>query len=114
VSIRKVDDLVEALGADTGISKSEVSRICKDLDEEVGAFCDRSLADTTYPYVFLDATYCKARVNHRVVSQAIVVAIGVTADGRREVLGMDVGDSEDGAFWTAFCRGLKARGLAPR
>ncbi len=111
VSTRKVDDLVKALGADTGISKSEVSRICKDLDEEVGAFRDRSLADTTYLYVFLDATYCKARVNHRVVSQAIVVAIGVTADGRREVLGMDVGDSEDGAFWTAFCRGLKARGL---
>ena len=111
VSTRKVDDLVKALGADTGISKSEVSRICKDLDGEVGAFRDRSLADTTYPYVFLDATYCKARVNHRVVSQAIVVAIGVTADGRREVLGMDVGDSEDGAFWTAFCRGLKARGL---
>ena len=111
VSTRKVDDLVKALGADTGISKSEVLRICKDLDEEVGAFRDRSLADTTYPYVFLDATYCKARVNHRVVSQAIVVAIGVTADGRREVLGMDVGDSEDGAFWTAFCRGLKARGL---
>ena len=61
--------------------------------------------------MFLDATYCKARVNHRVVSQAIVVAIGVTADGRREVLGMDLGDSEDRAFWTAFCRGLKARGL---
>jgi len=111
VSTRKVDDLVKALGADTGISKSEVSRICKDLDEEVGAFRDRSLAGTTYPYVFLDATYCKARVNHRVVSQAIVVAIGVTADGRREVLGMDVGDSEDGAFWTAFLRSLKARGL---
>lgn len=111
VSTRKVDDLVKALGADTGISTSEVSRICKDLDEEVGAFRDRSLADTTYPYVFSGATYCKARVNHRVVSQAIVVAIGVTADGRREVLGMDVGDSEDGAFWTAFCRGLKARGL---
>ena len=96
VSTRKVDDLVKALGADTGISKSEVSRICKDLDEEVAAFRDRSLAETTYPYVFLDATYCKARVNHRVVSQAIVVAIGVTADGRREVLGMDVGGSEDG------------------
>ena len=111
VSTRKVDDLVKALGADTGISKSEVSRICKDLDGEVGAFRDRSLADTTYPYVFLDATYCKARVNHRVVSQAVVVAIGVTADGRREVLGMDVGDSEDGAFWTGFLRSLKARGL---
>ena len=111
VSTRKVDDLVKALGADTGISKSEVSRICKDLDGEVGAFRDRSLADTTYPYVFLDATYCKTRVNHRVVSQAVVVAIGVTADGRREVLGMDVGDSEDGAFWTGFLRSLKARGL---
>jgi transposase-like protein len=111
VSTRKVDDLVKALGADTGISKSEVSRICKDLDADVAAFRDRSLKDTTYPYVFLDATYCKARVNHRVVSQAIVVAVGVSADGRREVLGMDVGDSEDGAFWTAFLRGLKTRGL---
>ncbi len=90
VSTRKVDDLVKALGGDTGISKSEVSRICRDLDEEVAAFRDRSLAETTYPYVFLAATYCKARVNHRVVSQAIVVAIGVTADGRREVLGIDV------------------------
>lgn len=111
VSTRKVDDLVKALGADTGISKSEVSRICKDLDAEVAAFRDRSLTDTTYPYVFLDATYCKARVNHRVVSQAIVVAVGVSADGRREVLGMDVGDSEDGAFWASFLRGLKTRGL---
>ncbi|SDR95858.1 Transposase (or an inactivated derivative) [Jiangella sp. DSM 45060] len=107
---RKVDDLVKALGADSGISKSEVSRICADLDEEVGAFRDRSLGETTYPYVFLDATYCKARVNRRVVSQA-VIATGVTADGRREVLGFDVGDSEDGAFWTAFLRSLKARGL---
>jgi putative transposase len=112
VSTRKVDDLVKALGADSGISKSEVSRICADLDEEVGAFRDRSLAETAYPYVFLDATYCKARVSRRVVSQAVVIATGVTADGRREVLGFDVGDSEDGAFWTAFLRGLKARGLA--
>lgn len=112
VSTRKVDDLVKALGADSGISKSEVSRICADLDTEVASFRDRSLADTTYPYVFLDATYCKARVNRRVVSQAVVIATGVTADGRREVLGFDVGDSEDGAFWTAFLRSLKARGLA--
>src|SRR3954463_4581045 len=111
VSTRKVDDLVKALGASTGISKSEVSRICADLDEEVGAFRDRSLADTAYPYVFLDAPYCKARVNRRVVSQAVVIATGVTADGRREVLGFDVGDSEDGAFWTAFLRSLRARGL---
>jgi putative transposase len=111
VSTRKVDDLVQALGGASGISKSEVSRICVDLDEEVGAFRDRSLADVAYPYVFLDATYCKARVNRRVVSQAVVIATGVTVDGRREVLGFDVGDSEDGAFWTAFLRGLKARGL---
>jgi len=111
VSTRKVDDLVKALGAESGISKSEVSRICADLDEEVGSFRDRTLAEQAYPYVFLDATYCKARVNRRVVSQAVVIATGVTADGRREVLGFDVGDSEDGAFWTAFLRSLKARGL---
>lgn len=111
VSTRKVDDLVKALGADTGISKSEVSRICEDLDQEVGAFRDRDLSAMGYPYVFLDATYCKARVGHRVVSQAIVVAFGVAADGRREVLGFDVGDSENEGFWTAFLRSLKARGL---
>jgi putative transposase len=111
VSTRKVDDLVKALGADTGISKSEVSRICADLDAEVGAFRDRSLAEAPFPYVFLDATYCKARVDRRVVSQAVVVATGVRADGWREVLGFAVGDSEDGAFWTAFLRSLKARGL---
>lgn len=111
VSTRKVDDLVKALGADTGISKSEVSRICADLDVEVAAFRDRSLAEQAFPYVFLDATYCKARVNHRVVSQAVVIATGVRADGWREVLGFAVGDSEDGAFWTGFLRSLKARGL---
>jgi putative transposase len=111
VSTRKVDDLVKALGADTGISKSEVSRICADLDEEVAAFRDRSLADTAFPYVFLDATYCKARTSRRVVSQAVVIATGVAADGHREVLGFAVGDSEDGPFWTAFLRSLKARGL---
>lgn len=111
VSTRKVDDLVKALGADTGISKSEVSRICADLDLEVGAFRDRSLAEQQFPYVFLDATYCKARVERRVVSQAVVIATGVRADGWREVLGFAVGDSEDGAFWTAFLRSLKARGL---
>lgn len=112
VSTRKVDDLVKALGADTGISKSEVSRICADLDEHVAVFRDRPLTATAYPYVFLDATYCKARVNHRVVSQAVVVAIGVAADGRREVLGFDVGDTESQAFWTEFLRTLNARGLA--
>jgi putative transposase len=106
VSTRKVDDLVRALGADSGISKSEVSRICADLDSEVSAFRDRSLAGQVFPYVFVDATYCKARVNRR------VVATGVCGDGRREVLGFAVGDSEDGAFWTQFLRSLKARGLA--
>lgn len=111
VSTRKVDDLVRALGADTGISKSEVSRICADLDEDVAAFRDRPLDADTYPYVFLDATYCKARVGRRVVSQAVVVAVGVAGDGRREVLGFDVGDTESQPFWTTFLRSLKARGL---
>jgi putative transposase len=83
VSTRKVDDLGRELGADTGISKSEVSRICADLDAEVAAFRDRSLAEQAFPYVFLDATYCKARVNRRVVSQAVVIATGVAADGHR-------------------------------
>jgi putative transposase len=117
-SVRKVDDLVKALGADSGISKSEVSRICADLDAEVAAFADRDLGEQAFPYVFLDATYCKARVGgrkngtgSRVASQAVVVATGVSADGRREVLGFAVGDSEDGAFWTGFLRSLKARGL---
>ncbi len=111
VSTRKVDDLVKALGADSGISKSEVSRICADLDLEVGAFTGRDLSTMAFPYIFLDATYCKARVNHRVVSQAIVVAVGVAADGRREVLGFDVGDTESKPFWAAFLRSLKTRGL---
>jgi len=111
-STRKVDDLVRALGVEAGISKSEVSRICAELDQEVAAFGSRSLSPTAFPYLFLDATYLKARVDGRVVSRAVVIATGVTADGGREVLGLDVGDSEDGAFWTAFLRSLKARGLA--
>jgi putative transposase len=110
-STRKVDDLVKALGVDAGISKSEVSRICAELDGEVAAFRSRSLAHAAFPYVFVDATYLKARVNGRVVARAVVIATGVTADGGREVLGLDVGDSEDGAFWTALLRSLKARGL---
>ena len=110
VSTRKVDDLVKALGAGAAISKSEVSRICAQLDVELEAFRTRRL-DGAFPYVFADATYVKARVNGRVVSRAVVVATGVTATGDREVLGVDVGDSEDGAFWTAFLRSLRARGL---
>ncbi len=112
VSTRKVDDLVKALGADTGISKSAVSRICADLDEDITEFQARALSETAYPYVFVDATYCKARVGKRVVSQAVVVAIGVAADGRRQVLGFQVGDTESEPFWTEFFRDLKARGLS--
>ena len=111
VSTRKVDDLVKALGAESGVSKSEVSRICAGLDAEVAQFRDRSLSALEYPYLFLDATYCKARVNHRIVSQAVVVAVGVAADGRREVLGFDVGDTENETFWTEFLRSLRTRGL---
>lgn len=98
VSTRKVDDLVRALGADSGISKSEVSRICQDLDEDEAEFHERRLDDTTYPYVFVDATYCKARVGRRAVSQAIVIAVGVATDGRRQVLGFQVGDTESEPF----------------
>jgi putative transposase len=111
-STRKVDDLVKALGVDAGISESEVSRICAELDAEVARFRSRSLGHIAFPYLFLDATCLKARVDGRVVSRAVVIATGVTADGGREILGLDVGDSEDGAFWTAFLRSLKARGLA--
>ncbi len=112
VSTRKVDDLVTALGIEAGISKSEVSRICAELDTVVAAFRDRALGHTRFPYVFLDATYVKAHDGASVVSKAIVIATGVTASGDREVLGLAVGDSEDGAFWTAFLRSLRARGLA--
>src|SRR5690242_1114754 len=112
VSTRKVDDLVRALGIDAGVSKSEVSRICGELDEHVGAFRDRALGHSAFPYLFLDATYLKAHEGPHVVSKAVVIATGVRADGGREVLGLAVGDSEDGAFWTAFLRSLRARGLA--
>jgi transposase-like protein len=111
VSTRKVDDLVKALGAASGISKSEVSRICAELDHDLQTFRDRPLDHVAFRYVFLDATYIKGRVRGRVVSRAVVIATGVTATGDREVLGIDVGDSEDGAFWTAFLKGLRARGL---
>jgi putative transposase len=111
VSTRKVDDLVQALGAASGISKSEVSRICGELDTSLQAFRDRPLDHVEFPYMFLDATYVKARSGGRIVSKAVIVATGVTRSGDREVLGVEVGDSEDGAFWIAFLRGLRARGL---
>jgi putative transposase len=112
VSTRKVDDLVAALGAASGISKSEVSRICTALDAEMAAFRARPLGHVELPYVFLDATYLKGRVGGQVVSRAVVVATGVTMNGEREVLGCAVGDSEDEAFWREFLRSLRARGLA--
>lgn len=109
VSTRKVDDLVQALGID-GISKSQVSRLCAELDAEVERFRSRPLTGA-YPYLWLDATYLKVREAGRVVSMAVVLAIGVHETGVREVLGLEVGPSEDGAFWLAFLRGLVARGL---
>lgn len=112
VSTRKVDDLVKALGVASGISKSEVSRICAGLDKELEEFRNRPLDHVAFPYVFADATYVKGRVRGRVVSRAVVVATGVTAHGDREVLGIEVGDTEDKAFWVAFLKGLRARGLA--
>jgi putative transposase len=111
VSTRKVDELVKALGMG-GISKSRVSELCEELDEEVERFRGRPL-EGSYPYVWVDATYVKARQDGRVVSTAVVIAVGVKADtGEREVLGFDVGPSEDGAFWTSFLRSLVGRGLS--
>jgi putative transposase len=112
VSTRKVDDLVQALGAASGMSKSEVSRICTELDKDLESFRTRPLGHVGFPYLFCDATYVKGRVKGRVVSRAVVVVTGVSAIGDREVLGVDVGDSEDGAFWTAFLKGLRSRGLS--
>jgi putative transposase len=109
VSTRKVDELVESLGIG-GISKSEVSRICKELDEVVQAFKSRPL-EGEFPYVWLDATFPKVREGGRVQSMAFVVAIGVKSTGEREVLGFDLGTSEDGSFWLTFLRSLVARGL---
>ena len=109
VSTRKVDDLMKALGLD-GMSKSEVSRICGELDTVVAAFRTRPLTGE-HRYLWVDATYHKVRVDGRVISQATVVAVGVTTDGERQVLGVDVGPSEDRAFWTAFLRSLVTRGL---
>lgn len=110
VSTRKVDDLLQALGLD-GIDKSKVSRICKELDETVAEFRNRPL-EGAYPYLWLDALYPKVRQNHRIVSQAVVIAIAVRETGERDVLGFDIGAAEDEAFWLSFLRALKARGLS--
>jgi putative transposase len=109
VSTRSVDDLVRAMGG-TGVSKSQVSRLCEEIDARVKAFLDRPL-EGDWPYLWLDATYLKVRRNHRIVSVAVIVAVGVNTDGRREVLGMDIGSSEAETFWVEFLRKLRRRGL---
>ena len=111
VSTRRVDDLIKALGCD-GISSSQVSRICEQLDEVVDSFLGRPLDGGPYPYVWLDGLTQKVREGGRIVNVCVVVATGVNAEGQREILGMDVGASEDGAFWLAFLRSLTARGLS--
>ena len=110
ISTRKVDDLVQAMGM-TGISKSQVSRLCEELDERVQAFLDRPLSGQ-WAYLWLDATYLKSRERGAVHNQAVVVAVGVNGEGRRETLGMAVGPAETEAFWTDFLRGLTRRGLS--
>lgn len=109
ISTRSVDELVKALGMD-GISKSQVSRLCEEIDERVHAFLERPI-EGDWPYLWIDATYVKVRQNGRIVSVAVIVAVGVNSDGRREVLGMDIGASEAETFWTAFLRKLARRGL---
>ena len=108
MSIRKVDELVKAMGNETGISKSSVSRICGDIDEVVSTFLTRPLDQAWFPCLYLDV-----RHHGHVISQAVVVAVGVSALGRREILGMTVGDSESTDFWTEFLQGLRQCGLNP-
>jgi transposase-like protein len=109
VSTRSVDDLVRAMGM-SGISKSQVSRLCEEIDDKVKAFLNRPL-EGDWPYLWIDATYVKVRENGRIVSVAVIVAVAVNSDGRREVLGMDIAPSEAEPFWTEFLRKLARRGL---
>jgi putative transposase len=109
ISTRSVDDLVKAMGM-TGISKSQVSRLCEEIDERVNAFLDRPL-EGDWPYLWIDATYVKVRQGGRIVSVATIIAVAVNAEGRREVLGMATGPSEAETFWTQFLRSLMRRGL---
>ena len=109
ISTRSVDDLVQAMGM-SGISKSQVSRLCSEIDDKVQTFLNRPL-EGDWPYVWLDATYVKVRQAGRIVSVAVIIAVGVNSDGRREVLGMDIGPSEAETFWTEFLRKLARRGL---
>jgi putative transposase len=109
ISTRSVDDLVKAMGA-SGISKSQVSRLCEEIDERVNAFLSRPI-EGEWPYLWIDATYLKTREAGRIVSTAVILAVGVSSDGRREVLGIATGASEAEPFWTAFLRSLADRGL---
>jgi putative transposase len=109
VSTRSVDDLVQAMGM-SGISKSQVSRLCEEIDERVKAFLSRPI-EGDWPYLWIDATYVKVRQNGRIVSVAAIIAVGVNGDGRREILGLDIGPSEAETFWTGFLRKLARRGL---
>src|SRR6516165_6319831 len=109
ISTRSVDELVKAMGM-TGISKSQVSRLCEEIDGKIGSFLERPL-EGDWPYVWLDATYVKVRQDGRIVPVAVTIATGVNAQGRREVLGMAVGASEAETFWTEFLRKLRRRGL---
>src|SRR5690348_17474277 len=109
VSTRRVDDLVQAMGL-SGISKSQVSKLCKDIDERVRAFLDRPLAGE-WPYLWLDATYLKQREGGRIVSVAAIIAVAVNTDGRREIVGLHIGPSEAETFWSSFLKSLARRGL---
>jgi transposase-like protein len=109
VSTRRVDELAQAMGL-SGISKSTVSKLCKDIDERVGEFLNRPLSGE-WPYVWLDATYLKVRQGGRIVSVAAIIAVAANTDGRREIIGLGLGPSEAETFWMDFLRGLKARGL---
>src|SRR3954471_18041419 len=109
VSTRSVDELVKAMGM-TGISKSQVSRLCGEIDGKIAAFLDRPI-EGEWPYIWLDATYVKARRDGRIISVAVIIAVGVNGDGRREVLGLAIGASEAETFWTDFLRKLARRGL---
>jgi putative transposase len=109
VSTRRVDDLVQAMGL-SGISKSQVSKLCKEIDERVGAFLERPL-EGDWPYLWLDATYLKQREGGRIVSVAAIIAVAVNTDGRREIIGLKVGPSEAETFWSGFLKSLVRRGL---
>ena len=109
ISTRAVDDLVKAMGG-SGISKSQVSRLCEEIDERVNAFLSRPI-EGAWPYLWIDATYLKVREAGRIVSLAVIIAVGVNTDGRREVLGVATGASEAEPFWKAFLRSLADRGL---